>query len=166
MNREPILIEKIIQGNAMRGIDWIIVFFAGLFLAMATHLIFSLRVNHLMALGFIGLIFLIFAHLRFWGYRKNVSGVTINLTKNFIIYVSVIAVFTLGAYMEHGFVLPALTAGWGGLIYFNMAALLAEPQRGTKNTGYALTGTLKMTGALSVIWIAGLIIIDYIYKLG
>lgn len=165
MNRELNLLEKIILANAMRGVDWLIVSLAGILLAVFTLAVFAIRIDHLIVLAPIVLVLLVFAHLRYWGFRQNVSGVTVNFKKNFIIYVVIIAVAVTLTYFSNDFVLIALGMGWGSLIYFNMAALIAENKRGKRDLGYSLLSTVMTGGLYSVIWGVGLFFLDHIHRL-
>lgn len=165
MNRELNLLEKIILANSMRGVDWLIVSLTGILLAVFTLAVFAIKINHLIALAPIVLVLLVFAHLRYWGFRQNVSGVTVNFKKNFIIYVIIIAVVVTLTYFSSDFVLIALGTGWGSLIYFNMAALVAENTRGKRDLGYSLLATIVTGGLLGVIWSVGLFFLDHIHRL-
>ncbi len=165
MNRELNLLEKIILANAMRGIDWLIVSLSGIILAIITLTVFSMKIDHSASLLPIVLILLAFAHLRYWGFRQNVSEVTVNFKINFIIYVVIIAVAVALTYFSRDFILIALGMGWGSLIYFNLAALIGENKRGKRDLGYSILSTTAVSGLLSVIWSIGLFFLDYIHKL-
>lgn len=165
MNRELNLLEKIILANAMRGIDWLIVSLSGIMLGIITLMVFSMKIDHLASLLPIALILLTFAHLRYWGFRQNVSELTVNFKINFIIYVVIIAVSVVITYFSRDFILIALGMSWGGLIYFNMAALIGENKRGKRDLGYALLSTVAVSGFLSIICSIGLFFLDYIHKL-
>ncbi len=165
MNREPLLVEKIIMANSMRGIDWLAVSIMGILLSVVTLTVFSSQINHLLVIALMIPFLLAFAHLRFWGFRQNVNGITVNFNKNLIIYLVITVCTVIFTYFSRDFILFALALVWGGFIYFNLAALVIEEKRGNKDFAYALISTIKTGAILGSISIAALYILEYIHKL-